>query len=82
MRKSVELSESQIQYIKENRINRSMKQMAEDLNVPFCRIRKYMIDNNLELDSDQLRNIRIKNLKTSINVKSNNRWYYDAYAAN
>ena len=51
MRK-IELTQEQIEYIKDNRLKMSMNQMATDLKISFYQVSNYMKKNNLKVDKE------------------------------
>lgn len=59
------LTPEQKQFIRDNRLVLSMNQMVQILNVPISRVRNFMIKNKLQLDKDELYNLRSEQMKRS-----------------
>lgn len=85
----IPLSDNEKQFIRKNRLTMSMANMGKQIGVSYNRVRNFMIQENLMLTKSQVDNIRFPNRnksKQTQNTKpqrtTNNRWYYDAYAAN
>lgn len=85
----IPLSDNEKQFIRKNRLTMSMANMGKQIGVSYNRVRNFMIQENLMLTKSQVDNIRFPNRKKSKQTQNtepqrtnNNRWYYDAYAAN
>lgn len=63
------LSEIEKKFIQDNRLQMSMNEMSHKLQVNIYQIRKYMIDNKLQLEKKQVQNLRIKTIKSNHIIK-------------
>lgn len=83
--KKAELSQTEIDYIKENRLNMSMNQMSANLKVSFYKVSNYMKKNNLMVDKETVQEIRTKNYvigkKAKIYDKKED-WIFDFWNKN
>lgn len=63
------LTEKEKQFIQDNRITMSMNDISHHLQVNMYQIRKYMIDNKLQLEKKQVQNLRSKKLISNHIIK-------------
>jgi len=52
------------QYIRNNRLNCSMLDMAAHLDLPYNRVRNFMIENNIQVDKATVMAIKSKKIKS------------------
>jgi len=70
------MTEDDKKYINENRLNLSMIDMSEVVNISYNKVRDYMIKNNLTLSKKEI-NV-IKCLKRKSNNLKTKKWNWDA----
>lgn len=74
-------------FIKDNRLEMSMNDIAKKLGLNYSTIRNYMVRNNLQVPKELTKKFQVEKLKAlpkkhyKDDYKPNNRWYYDAYAS-
>lgn len=59
----MEFTLEQIEFIKANRLEMSMVHLAKHLEMPYSRLRNYMVANNLQVDLKTIQKIRVTKMK-------------------